>query len=507
VRAAREASLLPLALVLGLVLRLYDLGAESIWVDEVDSIHWARLGLRELLAELSQSVHPPLYFVILHYWVALFGDSEFSVRLPSVVFGVLALPMIYKVGELLFGKRVGAFSALILATSLFHISWSQEARGYSLVALLALASMYFFIRLRENGRLILRVGYVLASSLLAYTHYYGLFVLAAQTAYVCMISALSERRPRIGAAGWFMLQGAVAALYLPWAPRLLRQFLTVQAGYWIPTPTLRSVIGSFLEYCGYSRALLLCFLGLTASGLVALSRARGKFSGRAVLDSVESYAWTLRPASVRENVLVLLWLAVPIAVPFALSRISAPIYYTRYTIAASLAFYILAARGLERIGNSAVRFLALMLILAASLTSVRDYYVEPAKREWREAANYLDRIAKPGDLLLFNDGGESSLFAYYSRRSDLSVQGFDLETRLVTERSRPGDPVGIDRLELTVRGHSRVWLLLANSNDQDGLITKRLSERYRLAGRNAAHHGIEILLFEREGAAHGDAGS
>ena len=499
-RHARGGAFLAPIFVLGLVLRLYDVGAESIWVDELSSIQRARWSLPELISDVSQSVHPPLYFVILHYWVSLFGDSEFAARLPSAIFGVLALPAVYLVGERLFSRRAGTSSALILSVSLFHISWSQEARGYTLMVLLALASMYFFIRILESGRRALRVGYVLASCLLIYTHYYGMLVLAAQTAYICLLAASSERPRGVNVSAFLLLQAAVGMSYLPWATLFLRQFLRVQSGYWIPAPTTRSILDSFIEYTGYRRTLLLGLLALASLSVVAWSKVRGRFDWRNALASIGEYAWSVRVLNARENLLLVLWLTVPIAIPFLVSRVSTPIYYTRYTIAASVAFYILAARGIDNIRSTLVRSLAILFVVGVSLASVRDYYVDTWKREWRGAAGYIDRSAKPGDLLLFNDAGESSVFAYYSKRTELITQGFDLEGRLVTEQTPRDEPLGIERLGSAVAGYSRVWLILANTNDRKGLIKKGLQERYRLVDLNRAYQGIEIYLFRREDA-------
>ena len=121
---------------------------ESLWLDEVVSIEIARLSLFRLVEQtLATDTHTPLYYSILHYWMALFGDSEITARALSVLFGFLALVMIYKVGGLLFNKRVGLLSSLFLSLSVFHIYHSQEVRMYSLMSFLTLLSFYFFIKL------------------------------------------------------------------------------------------------------------------------------------------------------------------------------------------------------------------------------------------------------------------------------------------------------------------------------------------------------------------------
>ena len=76
----------------------------------------------------------------------IFGQSEFSVRFPALIFGVLSIFMIYKLGKALFNPEIGLISALILAVSPFQIHYSQEARPYSLLMLLSLISTYYFVK-------------------------------------------------------------------------------------------------------------------------------------------------------------------------------------------------------------------------------------------------------------------------------------------------------------------------------------------------------------------------
>jgi uncharacterized membrane protein len=130
----------------GLLLRVYDLGVQSLVSDETYSVFLSKMSLSQMVQVTGADVHPPLYYFILHYWIALFGTSEVAVRVPSVLFGVLAIPVIYVLGRLLFKEEVGLLAALILAFSTFNVQYSQDARMYSLMVLLALLSMYFFAR-------------------------------------------------------------------------------------------------------------------------------------------------------------------------------------------------------------------------------------------------------------------------------------------------------------------------------------------------------------------------
>ena len=102
-------ALLGIVLV-GAFLRVYQLAAQSIWLDEAGTVSMAALSILQIAPATAPAVHPPLYYWILHYWIQVFGTSESAVRLLSALFGVLAIPVIYAVGRQLFSKETGYLS-------------------------------------------------------------------------------------------------------------------------------------------------------------------------------------------------------------------------------------------------------------------------------------------------------------------------------------------------------------------------------------------------------------
>jgi 4-amino-4-deoxy-L-arabinose transferase-like glycosyltransferase len=134
-------------------LRLANLGVPSFWVDELDFVDAAKSMLR-VGEPLLDSGYPypraPLQTYSLMASFKLFGVSEFSSRLPSAIFGILSIPLIFIIGRGLFNERVGLLSALFLAVSPFAIGWSRGCRMYALFQLLFLAGVYFFYRGFEN---------------------------------------------------------------------------------------------------------------------------------------------------------------------------------------------------------------------------------------------------------------------------------------------------------------------------------------------------------------------
>ena len=142
----RNGGLVLISIVLlGFILRLYGLGSGSIRGDEGYSIYFASKDMSSLTSLLVYTVHPPLYYTVLRFWMEL-GDSEFILRFLSLIFGVLSIFLTFHLGKYLFNKNVGLLSALIMAISQFHILHTQMCRNHDLFLFLVLISFYFFVR-------------------------------------------------------------------------------------------------------------------------------------------------------------------------------------------------------------------------------------------------------------------------------------------------------------------------------------------------------------------------
>ena len=126
-----------LVVVIGALLRLHNLGTESLWADEAASSTQAKDSLADLIKRTARDNYPPLHNLALFAAIKLFGDSEWSLRLPSATFGVANIAALYWLGTMTVGRTAGLIGAVLLALSPFHLWYSQEARMYSLLALAA----------------------------------------------------------------------------------------------------------------------------------------------------------------------------------------------------------------------------------------------------------------------------------------------------------------------------------------------------------------------------------
>jgi 4-amino-4-deoxy-L-arabinose transferase-like glycosyltransferase len=156
--------------------------------------------------------HPPLSYFLLYFWRML-GDSEFMLRLPSMLAGTVFLWFAYRwAGEML-GKTAGLVSLLILAFSPVLISMSAEVRNYSLLLLLLAATLWTLQRALEKPSVRRIVVFSILLLLSILTHYSMFVVTLALGGYVA-IRALRRELPAPVMKSWVLMQAVAAGLWV-----------------------------------------------------------------------------------------------------------------------------------------------------------------------------------------------------------------------------------------------------------------------------------------------------
>jgi uncharacterized membrane protein len=461
--------LLCLIVLLGAGLRVYDLGAESYWIDEIIMLRVAGGSLSDVLAA-AQAGRPPVYVVLAHFWLKLFGVSEAATRSLSALAGIASIPIMYAVGRELFGRRVGLTSALLMAISQFHIYYSQDYRYYSWFTLLTLCSFLLCRRALDGERRRDFVAYALASILLFYTHTFGVFVLAAQNLYFVLRWG-RDRRP---ATSWFVAQAFILLAVSPGLFIALRKVVTGTSGamQWIPDPalwkpltTLLAFIGAGLDYPAWPTVVAGTSFLVIGTLLFAVRRGTDDW-----LASARNLVGVVRDVSAKQDQLLFVacWLLCPIVIPFVLSKVVGPMYISRYTISASPAFYLLLALGLSAVRKVVPVFISLGAIVILIAPGLRTYYVSDVKEQWREAAAYVEQHSQPNDVLVYldtkNNARRDAFYRYY--RGDLRACGLDAE--LDQEATIAA------ALATCISSSDRVWLVWRNEPGRSNRMGKFL---------------------------------
>lgn len=233
----RDGLIVGALVLLALVLRAPNLG-RAYWIDEGISVGIASHPLRQLPGLLRMDGSPPLFYVILHFWMRAFGTSPFATHCLALLVSLGAIPLAYWAGRDLFDRRAGVAAAALMATNPFLTWYSTETRMYPIVVVLALAGLTLTVRAVRHRRWPDAAGAVLVFAALLYTHNWGLYLFAA-TAGVLLTLALARRDTRLALA----ISGAaigVLVLWLPWLPSLVTQARDTAAPW-----AIRPQIGDF----------------------------------------------------------------------------------------------------------------------------------------------------------------------------------------------------------------------------------------------------------------------
>jgi uncharacterized membrane protein len=190
---SRKTALLVLGglIVVGLGLRL--LVPRGIWLDEAISIHQARLSLHDMFSTLyNGDRQPPLHDLALWLTIRAFGDSQFAVRLPSLIAGTLVIPVLYELGRELYDRRTGLIAGAFAAVSPMLIWYSQEVRMYEFEAFFGLLALLTQLRVLRNASMGNWAAYILATAGVLWSHYFGLLLIGVQQ--IIFVGVLLHRR-------------------------------------------------------------------------------------------------------------------------------------------------------------------------------------------------------------------------------------------------------------------------------------------------------------------------
>ena len=279
----------------GFYVRTRAFGA-AYWIDEGLSVGIASHDLLDIPGVLRQDGSPPLYYMLLNLWMAVFGSSEEATHGLSLLFSTLAIPAALWAGWSLAGARTGLIAGLFAAGSPFLTAYAQETRMYSLVVLLSILVTATFMHafVKRNRRFL--PWFALALAAILYTHLWSAFlVLGTVVAAGVLISRSDDRRGLLRdlALGY----GGALLLYAPWIPTALYQ-VSHTAAPWALGPTWRAVQQIPHTLIGGDREILITAI-VAACGIYGLWRAprRPELSTLVtvvvLLGSAITLAWTI----------------------------------------------------------------------------------------------------------------------------------------------------------------------------------------------------------------------
>jgi len=479
--------------------RIQNLGGQSLWRDEVDAIYFA---LRDLPAALSMFIdtgqNGALYFLSLRPWLRLMGTTEFALRYPSVLFGILAIPLLWQVGRKLIPTTteqeqnedtnaaschnspsdfsslwqttvgdVAVMAAVFLAINPYHLWYSQDGKMYALITLLTLLAVWFWIQGIDRGGWRPWLGFLLTVTIAIYTHL--LMILLIPFFFIWFLSAWPQSKQH-----WKGYLIALAGLTLPYLPLLWWQwdFLTsserLTSLTFIPlADILRTIVlyqsNSFLQ--PQNLLYLVPLLVLALIGVV--------FGSKAIHQSPDSPLHRL--AAGRRHLLIVAWLVVPILSIYILS-LRQPVFLPRYIIWITPATMLLMALGLQLIWRGRGKLsrplaVALFIYVAVYWGTIGwGEKTTTIKADLRQAVKTINERRQPDQLIIFQIPHTQYAYIYYTNDQDVHpfenrdetlgwwAVGLSPAPELSDDEAR--DQVE-EQMQRTVFGATDIWVLLS----------------------------------------------
>jgi len=432
---------------IGAILRFYTLGYPNLGNDEAASILVARQGFYDI-------GNPPLSFVILRMILELLGTNEFTARLPSCLFGIATIPLVYLFGKQLFGERDGLLASFIISLSPWYVRWSQQARMYTEVTVFTILALYFFYQAAHKENLTSYVISAVFTVLAFYTHYSAVLIVVIITAWLISKKYLENKESSINYKHLMIFFGLFFVLVLPLfftsIPQTLK-FKTGGSGFrWGESIDnyffylLRYALGPILSLFSIFGALYLILQRNSAGYLLTAYAAIPTFT----------FAWLTFIMNVAIRYVIFTLPA------FALlaSRLIIEFFDRIMKSEKKKEFRIIMLRNLKLNTFLAFVFLFIITIRIDNLSALYQHYSKE-DTGWKSACEYVASMMKPEDLIATT--GDKIVY-YYLEKVDFNLSVELFEPGVFEEIQTSNERVWLivtDRLGRIDPGHEfRDWL-------------------------------------------------
>jgi mannosyltransferase len=487
-----------------IALRLANLARKPFWSDECFSVEIGWIDWRNFLHLMWwREANMSLYYALLGIWLH-FGHNEFFIRSLSVLMAVATLPAIYWVARMLYDRRVALIACVLFTFNGYSVRYAQEARSYSLFALLATLSSGFLIAWVRQPSRRNRVGYIVVSVLAVYAHFYALLLVVVHWLVFRWLGSPSPRTDELNVEGSAQLRRAWITIGVAVSPVLIFVAKTGAGPIrWVPRPGLHDVLAFFERLAGGNS------WELGAIYIVACITAVAPLRKHLLARDQGWETWRCQ--------FLLLWLLFPVLLTVVLS-FARPVFLARYMIFCLPTLLILVAAGLSRIHQSWLLAAILTGILLLSLQGiffVYDHDFETERDAAGTATQFILDNAQAGDAIIFYIPATRLPYEYFrSLRAGDNTASPNFTGQVGPEILFPRHGPGLDYRDFTGKptaeflhsapsSHPRVWVMLMNNQPVRGydpttaMLTEILPESFPKIQRWQFPR-VEVRLYSKK---------
>lgn len=337
----------------------------SLWGDEAWAATLAVKPAWEIIRIVSHDTSPPFYYLLLHFWMKIFGTSEIAIRSLSFLFFLGTAWVVFLIGKNLWDKKTGIIASLLILSNPFLFTYAFEGRMYALLLLTSTLSVYFFIRRT-------RWPFIFASTAALYTHHFSIFVIFWEILWRLKEKFPSSFKDFSKNFSDFLIVGL---FYLPWIYPLFYQTSLVASGFWLGKPTIKTFFQTLEKFLVGSKKGFLHDIAL--GGILAVLFLR---------------RWKKQK---NISLFILGWTLTPLILTFIISQLFQSIFFDRYMLASIPSICLLVSSERRKISNILISLVLISLFIVNG-----NYFFHPTKRPFRELAQYIKTEAP--SLFLIN---------------------------------------------------------------------------------------------------------
>ncbi|GAA5261361.1 glycosyltransferase family 39 protein [Methanocalculus sp. MC3] len=380
---------------MGLFLRFYQLGFNSIWLDEASTLVFSRKSIVDiwmLTVGGGGEFHPPLFYWMEHIML-FFGDSEFILRLLPALFGALTIPLFYLAGRELIDKQTGIIASALIVISPFHIYYSQDARSYTMALFFFTLTFWLYCVARRHGATIHWSLFALAGSLTIWTHFYTIIPVGVMILFELFTRGRDYYQKERNILPFAIGVSILGITLLPLIIVVFNLFFAItDIGAVYGVQGLELIISTFVSFSGFNSIIAALFSLLFLGGMFGILRNR----------------WEI-------GIFLLLIMIITIFISVILSH-SMPMN-PRYLMPIFLPFIFGMAAVFrlipEGFRSPHVLGVAVLVLCLIQVPFLAGYYTTYSKNDWRGFSGVLSEITEPGDVIVLVPSYMHQPFNYY----------------------------------------------------------------------------------------------
>ena len=366
------------------ILRLYHLDFQSLWLDEIYTMNVASpyQTYSNLIFEVnSREGFPYLYFITLKILFSIFGHTAEVARCFSVVFGILSVIAIYKLGKELLSKESGLFASFLLAINEYNIYISQDARPYTFYTFTIILAFYFLSKLLKENTKKNAVYYGLSVGFLLNVNFFSFINILSHIIIILFYFLMTTKEKKINDIKNYLISVTIATIMVLPNFQMIIKIFSIKS-FWVPKPTLESFSLIFKEFLGNSEMTLFIFTPIFIYFLVNLFNEKECQNKKDIINNKLLFS----------SILIFGWVFIFIIVLMVKSYGEASVVLTRYFTSILPVFFLVLGFGLFLIKNGLTKYILVIVIFTFSITNifvVKDYYNTPNKSQFREASSFI----------------------------------------------------------------------------------------------------------------------